>query len=152
MSFARFRVSRFSIIIQQDAEEYWGHLLELMSRAEHAAGDRLPGARDAPTTRLFTYGTEDRIQCSETGRVGAGPCVVFADSVAHAVVRVSPSALQLLAIPLRCPTLACHPFHTIHLLPPKQVAYKQGVSTSLGLLIPMEAAENKSEVQQYEVI
>lgn len=90
--------SAFSSNHQQDAEEYWGHLLELMSRAEHAAGDRLPGARDAPTTRLFTYGTEDRIQCSETGRV----------------------------------------------------AYKQGVSTSLGLLIPMEAAENKSEVQQYE--
>ena len=60
----------------QDAEEYWGHLLQLLSRAEHAAGERLPGARDAPTARLFTYGTEDRIQCSETGRVrGVAHCV-----------------------------------------------------------------------------
>ncbi|KAI7836344.1 hypothetical protein COHA_009767, partial [Chlorella ohadii] len=88
----------FSSNRQQDAEEYWGHLLQLLSRAEHAAGERLPGARDAPTARLFTYGTEDRIQCSETGRV----------------------------------------------------AYKAGESSSLGLLIPMEAAENKSEVAQYQ--
>lgn len=67
--------------LTQDAEEYWGHLLQLLSRAEHAAGERLPGARDAPTARLFTYGTEDRIQCSETGRVRgtlwlAGCCAV----------------------------------------------------------------------------
>ncbi|KAL4439029.1 hypothetical protein ABPG77_006966 [Micractinium sp. CCAP 211/92] len=59
----------FSSSRQQDAEEYWGHLLEVMARAELAAGGRLPGAADAPSAALFKFGTEDRIQCGETGRV-----------------------------------------------------------------------------------
>ena len=41
----------------------------MMARAELAAGGRLPGAADAPSAALFKFGTEDRIQCGETGRV-----------------------------------------------------------------------------------
>lgn len=59
----------FSSSRQQDAEEYWGHLLEVMARAERGAGGRLPGAADAPSSALFKFGTEDRIQCGETSRV-----------------------------------------------------------------------------------
>ena len=53
----------------QDAEEYFGHLLEVMARAERTAGDRLPGAAGAPTAALFKFGIEDRVQCCDTGRV-----------------------------------------------------------------------------------
>lgn len=69
----------FSSKRQQDAEEYWGHLLEVMARAELGAGERLPGASSAPTSQLFKFGVEDRIQCTETGRVaykaGASTCL-----------------------------------------------------------------------------
>lgn len=45
-----------------------------MARAERGAGGRLPGAADAPSSALFKFGTEDRIQCGETSRVrGLGP-------------------------------------------------------------------------------
>ncbi|KAL4452659.1 hypothetical protein ABPG75_008321 [Micractinium tetrahymenae] len=63
----------FSSSRQQDAEEYWGHLLEVITRAELAAGGRLPGAAEAPSAGLFKFGTEDRIQCTETGRVAYKP-------------------------------------------------------------------------------
>jgi uncharacterized UBP type Zn finger protein len=57
----------------QDAQEYFGHLLEVVAQAEAAAGGRLPsGDALPPTASLFKFGTEDRIQCSETGRVGGG--------------------------------------------------------------------------------
>ncbi|KAL4854620.1 Ubiquitin carboxyl-terminal hydrolase 5 [Chlorella vulgaris] len=75
----------FSSGRQQDAQEYFGHLLEVASRAEHAAGARLAAAAvqegsdavpqagqaslEGPTARLFKFGTEDRIQCGVTGRV-----------------------------------------------------------------------------------
>ncbi|EFN51528.1 hypothetical protein CHLNCDRAFT_33094 [Chlorella variabilis] len=90
--------SEFSSGRQQDAQEFFGHLLEVLSRAEHAAGSRLPGAAAEPTTRLFKFGTEDRIQCTETGRV------------------------RLI--------LRCRVFCTLH--------------------IPMEAAENRNELEQFQ--
>lgn len=46
-----------------------------MRRAEFGAGGRLPGAAEAPTASLLTFGLEDRIQCGETGRVRGGLCV-----------------------------------------------------------------------------
>ena len=54
----------------QDAEEYWSYLLEAMTRAERAAGARLAGAGgEDPTSALFKFALEDRIQCLESGRV-----------------------------------------------------------------------------------
>jgi uncharacterized UBP type Zn finger protein len=59
------------LLALQDAQEYFGHLLEVVAQAEAAAGGRLPsGDAVPPTESLFKFGTEDRIQCSETGRVG----------------------------------------------------------------------------------
>ncbi|KAK9833553.1 hypothetical protein WJX81_005633 [Elliptochloris bilobata] len=52
---------------QQDAEEYLRYLLDLLKAAEQAAGTRLvPGP---PTAAAFAFDTEDRVQCTETGRL-----------------------------------------------------------------------------------
>ncbi|GBF95360.1 ubiquitin carboxyl-terminal hydrolase [Raphidocelis subcapitata] len=60
----------FSSARQQDAAEYWGHLLELVGRAEHAGKARLGlGADDPLLQALFSFATEDRTQCLETGAV-----------------------------------------------------------------------------------
>mmetsp|Transcript_31461 Transcript_31461/g.99775 ORF Transcript_31461/g.99775 Transcript_31461/m.99775 type:complete len:705 (-) Transcript_31461:160-2274(-) len=47
---------------QQDAEEFLQHLLEMMGRREHQAGD-------APTRDLFTFALRQRRQCRESGGV-----------------------------------------------------------------------------------
>lgn len=68
---------RLLIIINvlQDAEEYFQHVLEVMTRAERAAGARLSssdatnGASAEPTARAFQWQSEDRIQCSQSGCV-----------------------------------------------------------------------------------
>ncbi|PSC74028.1 ubiquitin carboxyl-terminal hydrolase 5 isoform X1 [Micractinium conductrix] len=71
--------SEFSSNRQQDAEEYLGHLLEVVARAERAAGARLPGADERPTLQLFKLGVEDRVECGETHRVSyrreSTPCL-----------------------------------------------------------------------------
>ncbi|KAK9828336.1 hypothetical protein WJX74_009732 [Apatococcus lobatus] len=65
----------FSSARQQDAEEYFQHMLEVMTRAERAAGVRLSssdasnGASAEPTARAFQWQSEDRIQCSQSGCV-----------------------------------------------------------------------------------
>lgn len=53
----------------QDAVEYFQHLLEVLSRAERAAGQRLGPAGNVQTAAAFSFQVEDRVQCSESGRV-----------------------------------------------------------------------------------
>ncbi|EIE18246.1 ubiquitinyl hydrolase [Coccomyxa subellipsoidea C-169] len=54
---------------QQDAVEYFQHLLEVLSRAERSTGQRLGPAAPQPTATAFGFQVEDRVQCSESGRV-----------------------------------------------------------------------------------
>lgn len=49
--------------------EYFQHLLEVLSRAERSAGQRLGPAAPQPTATAFGFQVEDRVQCSESGRV-----------------------------------------------------------------------------------
>ena len=123
-----------------------------MAKAERDAGGRLPGAAAAPTAALFTFGTEDRIQCGETGRVrgwtgrasGAGTGL-GAGGEGWQAARDSRAKGSNLAMhcgctrPWPCPRAAA------------QVAYKQEVGTTLGLRIPEEAAENRAELEAYQV-
>ena len=51
----------------QDASEFLQHLLEVMSRAEQAAGPRVVPAGEAPTARTFDMAVESRVQCGQTG-------------------------------------------------------------------------------------
>lgn len=53
----------------QDAVEYFQYLLEVMSRAERAAGQRLAPPGALPTAAAFNFRIEDRVQCSESGAV-----------------------------------------------------------------------------------
>jgi ubiquitin carboxyl-terminal hydrolase 5/13 len=53
----------------QDAAEYFQHLLEVMSRSERAAAQRLGAPSAAPTAAAFQFAIEDRIECGESGRV-----------------------------------------------------------------------------------
>ena len=57
----------FSTGRQQDAVEYFQHLLEVMTRAERAAGSRL--SEGAPTAAQFTFELEDKVTCLESGNV-----------------------------------------------------------------------------------
>ena len=70
--------SEFATGRQQDAAEYFQHLLETMTRAERAAGDRLAGvfgggatavSSDGPTAAQFEFEVEERVQCAESGAV-----------------------------------------------------------------------------------
>ncbi len=63
----------FSSARQQDAHEFFGHLLEVMARAERSAGARLPGAADAPSSKLLEFAIETRIECTESHRVTYKP-------------------------------------------------------------------------------
>jgi len=88
----------FSSSRQQDAEEYLRHLLDVMSRAERTAADRIGGVAGVPTAHYFGATVETRIECAES----------------------------------------------------KQVKYKSENTPVLGLDIPMEAVENKPEVDAYQ--
>ena len=83
---------------QQDASEYFSHLLDIMTRAERAAGDRLGGPVGVPTSHSFNATIETKTQCGES----------------------------------------------------KQVSYKSSRTPVIALGIPMEAAENKPEVDAYQ--
>lgn len=63
--------AEFSSMRQQDAQEYFGHLLEVMARAERGGAERLGGDGGAvsPTASLFSFLLEDRIQCLESHKV-----------------------------------------------------------------------------------
>jgi len=57
----------FSTGRQQDSVEYFQHLLEVMTRAERAAGERL--SKGPPTAAQFTFEIEEKITCVESGNV-----------------------------------------------------------------------------------
>uniref|UniRef100_A0A061RBY0 Ubiquitin carboxyl-terminal hydrolase n=1 Tax=Tetraselmis sp. GSL018 TaxID=582737 RepID=A0A061RBY0_9CHLO len=60
----------FSSGRQQDACEYFQHLLSLLERSEHAVGPRLGSCPLVPSTpALYQFAMEDRIQCKESGFV-----------------------------------------------------------------------------------
>jgi len=69
--------SEFASARQQDAVEYFQHLLETMTRAERQAKDRLAGvfvdpaaeAAAGPTAAQFEFEVEERIACVESGAV-----------------------------------------------------------------------------------
>eukprot|EP00227_Mantoniella_beaufortii_P012729 CAMPEP_0197579800 /NCGR_PEP_ID=MMETSP1326-20131121/3720_1 /TAXON_ID=1155430 /ORGANISM="Genus nov. species nov., Strain RCC2288" /LENGTH=630 /DNA_ID=CAMNT_0043143357 /DNA_START=223 /DNA_END=2111 /DNA_ORIENTATION=+ len=71
--------AEFSTGRQQDAVEYFQHLLETMTRAERAAKDRLAGvfgasgaeamAAAGPTAAQFEFEVEERVTCVESGAV-----------------------------------------------------------------------------------
>eukprot|EP00039_Didymoeca_costata_P011499 m.161936 g.161936 ORF g.161936 m.161936 type:complete len:804 (+) comp15194_c0_seq3:191-2602(+) len=88
--------SEFSTVRQQDAAEYFQHLLEVMERSERTTASRLGG--NNPTSSLFEATIEERIQCGES----------------------------------------------------KKVAYKMGKQNVIGIKIPIEAALNGKEYQEYQ--
>ncbi|PPR03548.1 hypothetical protein CVT24_007596 [Panaeolus cyanescens] len=55
--------AEFSTMRQQDAEEFFGHLLETIRRDGVKFTDRLAGDKDA--TKVFSYATEQRLQCQQ---------------------------------------------------------------------------------------
>jgi ubiquitin carboxyl-terminal hydrolase 5/13 len=57
----------FSTGRQQDAVEYFQHLLDVMTRAERAAGSRV--SVGPPTAAQFTFEIEDKLTCVESGNV-----------------------------------------------------------------------------------
>lgn len=76
----------------QDAEEYFGHLLSLMEHSERRVGDRLPGVAASLSIALFRFGLEDRIQCSESGRVRPRGIGARLGSVVNTAFRLSQTA------------------------------------------------------------
>ncbi|MEW5315258.1 MAG: hypothetical protein WDW38_006701 [Sanguina aurantia] len=80
--------SEFSSMRQQDAAEYFTHLVDKVARSEHAHSERL-GLGCAPTSSAFKFEVEDRTQCLESGRVS---------------YRHSESTLLMLNIPLDAAT------------------------------------------------
>ncbi len=58
----------FSSQRQQDAQEYFSYLVDMLGRAEHADGSRL-NASSKPSTKLLEFGTETRIECLASHRV-----------------------------------------------------------------------------------
>ncbi|GIL53163.1 hypothetical protein Vafri_8845 [Volvox africanus] len=87
----------FSSGRQQDAAEYFTHLMELVSRAEHTQAERLGLTQAAaagaggvasgslPLPTCFRLSLEDRLQCSESGAVS---------------YRSTPTSLLMLQVPL----------------------------------------------------
>lgn len=63
----------FSTGQQQDAVEYFQHLLEILTRTERVAANRIgalvPDAPDAPTANLFKFAFEDRVECMASKKV-----------------------------------------------------------------------------------
>ncbi|CAM9616195.1 unnamed protein product [Chrysoparadoxa australica] len=56
---------------QQDAAEYIQHLLEVMTRAEHAGSTRLQGVGSSSkaTETMFQFQLEDRLECLQSNQV-----------------------------------------------------------------------------------
>ena len=60
----------FSTGHQQDACEFYIHLMQLLERAEHKAGDRMRASAEAPPlSSIFKFKLEQRTQCAVTGAV-----------------------------------------------------------------------------------
>ena len=86
-------------VAAQDAREYFQYLLEVMTRSERTSMQRLGQPEQPATADTFKFELEDRIQCTETGRV----------------------------------------------------SYKRSLANILALDIPMDAATNRHELEDYEV-
>ena len=63
--------AEFSTARQQDAVEYFQHLLEVVARAEREHGDRLgaKGAAASPSAKLFEFDVEEKVTCAVSGGV-----------------------------------------------------------------------------------
>jgi ubiquitin carboxyl-terminal hydrolase 5/13 len=60
----------FSTSHQQDACEFFIHLMQLLERAEHKCGDRMrASAESPPLSSIFKFKLEQRTQCAATGAV-----------------------------------------------------------------------------------
>lgn len=60
----------FSTGHQQDACEFFIHLMQLLERAEHKSGDRMRASEAAPPlSSIFKFKLEQRTQCAVTGAV-----------------------------------------------------------------------------------
>lgn len=60
--------SEFSSSRQQDAQEFLGHLLELLTRAERVGHERMP-VEAVDTADLFKFALEHKTVCAESGKV-----------------------------------------------------------------------------------
>ncbi|KAG7673554.1 hypothetical protein KSW81_006756 [Nannochloris sp. 'desiccata'] len=58
----------FSSQRQQDAQEYFSYLIDMLGRAEHTDGSRL-NAPSKTSTKLLEFGSETRIECLTSHRV-----------------------------------------------------------------------------------
>ena len=66
----------FSTNHQQDALEYFAHLLEFIARQEHARGDKdVNGQVVQDPTNALRFGMETRFECSSSGQVGYSTAV-----------------------------------------------------------------------------
>jgi uncharacterized UBP type Zn finger protein len=62
--------SEFSTSNQQDACEFFIHLMQLLERSERVAGDRIKPSEEAPPlSSIFKFKVEQRTQCAVTGAV-----------------------------------------------------------------------------------
>lgn len=60
----------FSTGHQQDACEFYIHLMQLLERAERKSGDRMRASEDSPPlSSIFKFKLEQRTQCAATGAV-----------------------------------------------------------------------------------
>lgn len=60
----------FSTGHQQDACEFFIHLMQLLERTEHKSGDRMRASEEAPPlSSIFKFKLEQRTQCAATGAV-----------------------------------------------------------------------------------
>jgi ubiquitin carboxyl-terminal hydrolase 5/13 len=59
--------AEFATMRQQDAEEFFGHLLTVIRRYNHQAGGGAPG--EGEPTEIFSFGLEQRLECLGCHRV-----------------------------------------------------------------------------------
>lgn len=58
----------FSSQRQQDAQEYFSYLIDMIAKSEHAGSSRMSHP-SAPSAKLFEFGIETRIECLTSHRV-----------------------------------------------------------------------------------
>lgn len=116
----------FSSNRQQDAHEYLGHLMDIITRSEHGAGSRLP--TKASSSKLFEFGVETRIECLKSHRVSMqAPLCSWWMPTSSPFLKGSSSYLVCL-----------------------KVSYKTEKNTVLSLEIAVDAAINSEEVANYQ--
>jgi ubiquitin carboxyl-terminal hydrolase 5/13 len=81
--------AEFSTMRQQDAEEFFGHLLSFLRRDSKRRGISLGSDQDA--TRVFEFGVEQKLRCSTCSRVRYRVDVMDRVGVAVPAVPVEPA-------------------------------------------------------------